>query len=35
MEALMFAAFTHYTGIKGAIINVVIVNRLKGDQVFN
>ncbi|XP_044257979.1 uridine phosphorylase 1-like [Tribolium madens] len=33
MEAVAFAAFTHYAGIKAALINVALVNRLNGDQV--
>ncbi|EEZ98937.1 uridine phosphorylase 1 [Tribolium castaneum] len=33
MEATAFAALTHYAGIKAALINVALVNRLNGDQV--
>jgi uridine phosphorylase len=35
MECTMFAAFTHYAGIKAAIICAAMLNRLNGDQVSN
>lgn len=33
MEANAFAAFCHKAGIKCGVVNVVLVNRLDGDQV--
>lgn len=33
MEAPMFAALTHYAGIRAADVCVTIINRLQGDQV--
>lgn len=33
MEATVFAALTHHAGIKGAIVCVTYLDRLKGDQV--
>ena len=33
MEAIAFASMCHYSGIKGAIICVTLLNRLNGDQV--
>ncbi|XP_063912547.1 uridine phosphorylase 1-like [Zophobas morio] len=33
MEATIFAALTYKAGIKSALVNVALVNRLKGDQV--
>ncbi|CAD7084498.1 unnamed protein product [Hermetia illucens] len=33
MESSIFAALTHYAGIKAAIICVALLNRLNGDQV--
>ncbi|XP_064644406.1 uridine phosphorylase 1-like [Lineus longissimus] len=33
MESLCFAAYTHHAGIKGAVICVTLLDRLKGDQV--
>lgn len=33
MECTIFAALTHYAGIKAAIICVTLLDRLKGDQV--
>jgi uridine phosphorylase len=33
MECTMFAAFTHYSGIKSAIICAALLNRLNGDQI--
>jgi uridine phosphorylase len=33
MESTMFAAFTHYAGIKAAIVCIAFLNRLNGDQV--
>lgn len=34
MEATAFASMCHYAGIKAAIICVTILDRLKGDQVY-
>lgn len=33
MEVLPFAALTHQAGIKGAVVCVALLDRLKGDQV--
>lgn len=33
MEATIFGAMTHYTGIRAAIVCVTFLDRLKGDQV--
>uniref|UniRef100_A0A182QKN0 Uridine phosphorylase n=1 Tax=Anopheles farauti TaxID=69004 RepID=A0A182QKN0_9DIPT len=33
MECTIFAALTHYAGIKAAIVCVTLLDRLKGDQV--
>lgn len=33
MECTIFAALTHYAGIKAAIICVALLNRMNGDQV--
>uniref|UniRef100_A0A023FWQ7 Putative uridine phosphorylase n=1 Tax=Amblyomma parvum TaxID=251391 RepID=A0A023FWQ7_AMBPA len=33
MEATLFAAMCHHAGIKGAIVCVTLLNRLKGDQI--
>ncbi|XP_043217276.1 uridine phosphorylase 1-like [Amphibalanus amphitrite] len=33
MESLMFAALCHHAGIRGAVICVTLLNRMKGDQV--
>lgn len=33
MEAILFAGMCHHAGIKGAIVCVTLLNRLKGDQV--
>ena len=35
MEALVFAALTHISGIKAAVVCVTLLDRLKGDQVIN
>lgn len=35
MESLAFAALTHHAGIKAAVVCVTLLDRLKGDQVFN
>jgi uridine phosphorylase len=35
MECTIFAALTHYAGIKSAIVCVAFLNRLKGDQVIS
>ncbi|KAF0294309.1 Uridine phosphorylase 1 [Amphibalanus amphitrite] len=33
MESLMFAALCHHAGIRGAVVCVTLLDRLKGDQV--
>ncbi|KAH7944606.1 hypothetical protein HPB52_021821 [Rhipicephalus sanguineus] len=33
MEATLFAAMCHHAGIKGAVVCVTLLDRLKGDQV--
>lgn len=33
MEVLPFFALTHQAGIRSAVINVALLNRLNGDQV--
>ena len=33
MESLMFAALSHHAGIRGAVVCVTLLDRLKGDQV--
>ena len=33
MESLCFAALCHHAGIRGAVVCVTLLNRLKGDQV--
>lgn len=33
MESLSFAALTHHAGIQSAVVCVVLLDRLKGDQV--
>ncbi|XP_037091590.1 uridine phosphorylase 1-like [Pollicipes pollicipes] len=33
MESLMFAALCHHAGIRGAVVCVTLLNRMKGDQV--
>lgn len=35
MECTIFAALTHYAGIKAAIVCVTLLDRLKGDQVMS
>lgn len=35
MECTIFAALTHYAGIKAAIVCVALLDRLKGDQVMS
>lgn len=33
MEGTVFAAHTYHAGIKSAVVNVALLNRLEGDQV--
>lgn len=35
MESLCFAALTHHAGIQSAVVCVTLLDRLKGDQVYN
>ena len=33
MESTTFSALTHHAGVRAAILNVALINRLNGDQV--